>query len=239
MNLPTVIAAMMAAGASAPMIVAACRAAFEEERAAPAAAHATAAATPATFGPVACNVASVAPRSSTQRSRDSRARKRAAALQRPAVACNVASVAPPGPLSLSETTKTKTPSLSREAVSISDDWQPNDAGRMLGLELLGEAGAAACLAKFRDHWQAETGPRSERTPTQWQAGWRKWVRAERSFTASPQRNLPLVRHINGGRHHGPKSLAATADELIARAEERAARSPPGTGPPGNGFVASG
>ena len=122
-------------------------------------------------------------------------------------------------------------------MELPSDWQPNETGWKLAVAELGDIAAANCLAKFRDHYEAGSGPL--RTARQWQALFRKWVRNERNFMTSPQHNLPLVRQFTGGQNYGRKSLAAAADELIARADERKLRSASATGPPGDGIASAG
>lgn len=61
-----------------------------------------------------------------------------------------------------------------------DGWRPDEAGRALASELLGNSGARAELEKFTDFWRAKAG--ADGRKLDWNATWRNWVRraAERS-----------------------------------------------------------
>ena len=54
------------------------------------------------------------------------------------------------------------------------DWMPDDAGRAFAAEQLGNSGARAELAKFRD-WAASVAG-AKGVKADWNAAWRNWVR---------------------------------------------------------------
>lgn len=54
------------------------------------------------------------------------------------------------------------------------DWMPDDAGRALAAELLGNSGARSELAKFRDWAASAAGAKGVKAD--WNAAWRNWVR---------------------------------------------------------------
>jgi hypothetical protein len=188
-------------------------------------------ATPAVASVAVASVAhATSAKTSTQRSREFRQRKQAgkaqAGVQRETVASSVAVA----PLSLSSNFKFikereregHSESFSR-LLALPADWQPNEMGAKLAAAELGDTAAANCLAKFRDHYEAVGG--RLRTERQWQALFRKWVRNERSFTTSTQRNLPLMRHVKGGKQPGRDSpstvwkLEKAVEETLQRARE--------------------
>jgi len=106
-------------------------------------------------------------------------------------------------------------------MALPPDFQPNKTGVDLALKRFGEIAAADCLANFIDHFTTGDGCHERRTAARWQSRYLKWVRNERRpLAGEAQCSLPLVRQFTGGQNYGRRSLAAAADELIARADER-------------------
>lgn len=57
------------------------------------------------------------------------------------------------------------------------DWEPDDAGWRMAVELLGSANRAFTVRDiFRDHWAAQPGAKGRKTD--WPATWRNWIREE-------------------------------------------------------------
>ena len=67
------------------------------------------------------------------------------------------------------------------------DWMPDDAGRALAAELLGNSGARSELAKFRDWAASAAGAKGVKAD--WDAAWRNWVR-KASEDAKPRAGPP-------------------------------------------------
>jgi hypothetical protein len=192
---PDIMDALVRAGWSAGMLVAAYRALWTIARQEPqrdatdATLHAT--------GGVASNPAP-RPMTSTERSRKrrallkirgNRANAKAPRDATPPVACNVVVAYP----SLSEDSDLNQrergvggPGGRGRRVPLPADWQPDAETSKLAAERLGDA-AQCCLDKFRDHF-ADSG--EVRTLKGWQGAARKWVRNERLL--GPQRSLPLM-----------------------------------------------
>jgi hypothetical protein len=66
------------------------------------------------------------------------------------------------------------PKSGNRGCRLPSDWKPDDAGRSLAAELLGNSGARAELDRFRDYWTAQPGARGVKAD--WDATWRNWVR---------------------------------------------------------------
>lgn len=174
---PAVMHALVAAGATAAMLAAAFEADFNERHAPQR--DATLHATDATFS------TGEKPKTSTERSRDYRAKQRASRIQRDAVA----SVSP---LSLDLSLKGQNGNDGRMPVTAG--WKPDS--QSLGTAVKEGQDPEALAANFRDHYAAR--PQDMRTPAQWQATYRKWARSERKGAGSAQGQLPLMRRVRDG-----------------------------------------
>jgi len=97
------------------------------------------------------------------------------------------------------------------------DWQPNDRHFAQGLELGFGREAVLGMAEDMRLWASAHAARK----SDWSANFSSWMRrvARSAPGAGGQLGLPMMRSIAGG-NRGRKSLADTADELIARAKER-------------------
>lgn len=91
----------------------------------------------------------------------------------------------PPPMITKNSTPTTTPTTSSgnstaRGSRLPDGWRPDEAGRALASELLGNSGARAELEKFTDFWRGKAG--ADGRKVDWDATWRNWVRhaAERS-----------------------------------------------------------
>jgi hypothetical protein len=115
-------------------------------------------------------------------------------------------------------------SLSR-GTRIPTDWEPSLEDWKFAVDMLGVERAKSEVPKFKDYWQALAGARA--TKRDWSATWRNWCRK------AAERELPLLRTIEGGAHHGNRrrrgeglgfgtrsAVSAAADGLIADAEKR-------------------
>lgn len=251
---PDIIDAMIAAGAALAvdpgavlaMVAAVHRAAWNSQGVEPtgnegesAAGHILGAANDRPLSPP-CNAATLhatrrnadatkSPKTSTERSRECRARQREkarSAVQRQ----NVASVAPSPSLSLVEnidSSKEREAKVQRCNVAcnagvapLPDDWQPDGKSWGVVVEALGEASALVLAANFRDHYLAR--PQDQRTPAAWQATLRKWARQERGrLNGSAQ--LPLMRKVAAGQARDDPSgrwkLERAYQETMARRRE--------------------
>lgn len=81
-------------------------------------------------------------------------------------------------------------------MALPPDWQPNETGAKLAVELLGDIGAANSLAKFRARF--EDSGRVMRAGD-WQGRFKTWVHNERNRPTSPQLPLPLMTALDGSK----------------------------------------
>lgn len=104
---------------------------------------------------------------------------------------------------------------------LSPDWKPDDKTWRLALTELAEAGALRCLANFRDHWVASG---KSMTAAQWQAKFRVWVRNEHVRPGAAQCELPLMRSIEGGARPGiPGNSPTIPGKVFLRPQTHAAQ----------------
>ena len=103
-----------------------------------------------------------------------------------------------------------TPAVTRYAVTLAADWQPNEEGAQLAAQL-SDIGAANCIANFRDHFEASG---KAMTPAEWQARFRIWVRKDLARASSGQSPLPLMRSVHSAR--GPPPVAVEGSVYLKR-----------------------
>ena len=161
------------------------------------------------------------PRTGTERSRSCRDRKRNDDATKtlpdraddvaPALQKRCETVAPAPPLACAFSTGEEVSILPLEKPSVSipkgtkqksdprsrgcrlpEDWRPNDDGRRLAVELLGNGGAHAELTKFLDFWQAKAGPNARKVD--WDAAWRGWVRRSEENKRGPPAGAVTTRN---------------------------------------------